>query len=66
MEHRAVKLTAGRNAIKEAFDKRLDADGDREDIQQTCNIPADEVMAGILHRLIAIGEGVSDGERLRH
>jgi hypothetical protein len=61
MEYRIVRLVASRIAIREAFDKRLDIESDREDIQQTCNIPADDVMLGILHRLIKSGEEVPDG-----
>ncbi len=61
MTHIIVRLTAERQKLKQAFQSGEDAERTVETSDQTCKIPADEIMLGILHRLITSGRETPDG-----
>ena len=61
MTHIIIWLTAERQQLKQAFQSGEDAERTVETTDQTCEIPADELMLAILQRLITSGREEPDG-----
>jgi hypothetical protein len=61
MTHNTVRLTINRQALKSAYQTNIDATFTHENMEQTCEIPSDSVMLGILHRLLLTKEDHSNG-----
>lgn len=59
--HTVVKLTAGKQDLKSAYKFNTNVAFTIENTNQSCEIPGDDVMLGILHRLIHSQEETADG-----
>ena len=62
MTHNTVKLTIDRQSLESAYHTNAEATFTQENMEQTCEIPADSVILGILHRLLLTKEDHSNGD----